>query len=149
MIYLNKKGFTLVELLIVIAIIGIIAAIAIPNMIVALQKGKQKVTMSDMKSIGTAIESYCTDVYVAPNTTANQLASVLQPFYIRGMPLKDGWGHSWYYSFNYDLYSVGSSGNDVNFSWNSVGQYVVSNIAHFRNDIIFSNGQFSYHPKVR
>ena len=56
---MNKKGFTLIELLIVVAIIGIMAAIAIPNLLVALQKGKQKATMGDMKSVGTALEVYC------------------------------------------------------------------------------------------
>ncbi|MCS7312485.1 MAG: prepilin-type N-terminal cleavage/methylation domain-containing protein [Acidobacteria bacterium] len=51
------QGFSLIELLIVVAIIGIIAAIAIPNLMSALQKGRQKRTMGDMKSLGTAIES--------------------------------------------------------------------------------------------
>ena len=53
---MNKKGFTLIELLIVVAIIGIIAAIAIHNLLVAMQKGKQKATMGDMKTIGSAVE---------------------------------------------------------------------------------------------
>jgi general secretion pathway protein G len=54
----NQKGFTLIELLIVVAIIGIIAAIAIPNLLNAIDRGKQKRTMADLRSIGTAVESY-------------------------------------------------------------------------------------------
>ena len=54
----NAKGFTLIELLIVVAIIGIIAAIAIPNLLNAIDRGKQKRTMADLRSIGTAVEEY-------------------------------------------------------------------------------------------
>ncbi|MEO6327242.1 MAG: prepilin-type N-terminal cleavage/methylation domain-containing protein, partial [Thermoanaerobaculia bacterium] len=57
----NRKGFTLIELLIVVAIIGIIVAIAIPNLLNAIQRAKQKRTMADMRSIGTAIEAYAID----------------------------------------------------------------------------------------
>ncbi len=57
----RQKGFTLIELLIVVAIIGIIAAIAIPNLLNAIDRGKQKRTMADMRSVGTAIESYAVD----------------------------------------------------------------------------------------
>ena len=57
----NQKGFTLIELLIVVAIIGIIAAIAIPNLLNAIDRGKQKRTMADLRSMGTAIEEYSID----------------------------------------------------------------------------------------
>ena len=62
----KASGFTLIELLIVVAIIGIIAAIAIPNLLNAIDRGKQKRSMSDMRSLGTAIESYAVDVNFYP-----------------------------------------------------------------------------------
>src|SRR5437762_3107360 len=53
----RQKGFTLLELLVVCAIIGIIASIAIPNLLVAIQRSKQRRTMVDMRSIATAWEA--------------------------------------------------------------------------------------------
>ncbi len=51
---LTKKGFTLIELMIVIAIIAIIAAIAIPNLIEARKHGNEAAAIGALKTIGTS-----------------------------------------------------------------------------------------------
>ena len=54
----NKKGFTLIELMIVIAIIGILAAIAIPNFIAYRNKSFCSRTESDANSIAAGLADY-------------------------------------------------------------------------------------------
>ncbi len=57
----NRKGFTLIELMIVIAIIIILAAVAIPNYLKMTQRAKKSRVASDFQTLGTALESYRTD----------------------------------------------------------------------------------------
>ncbi len=54
----NKKGFTLIELMIVVAIIGILAAIAIPNFLKFQAKSKQSEAKTNLKGIYTAETAY-------------------------------------------------------------------------------------------
>ena len=54
----NKKGFTLIELMIVVAIIGILAAIAIPNFLKFQAKSKQSEAKTNLKAVYTAETSY-------------------------------------------------------------------------------------------
>lgn len=55
---MNKKGFTLIELMIVVAIIGILAAIAIPNFLKYQAKSKQSEAKVNLKGIFTSQTSY-------------------------------------------------------------------------------------------
>ncbi|PKO17396.1 hypothetical protein CVU37_07840 [candidate division BRC1 bacterium HGW-BRC1-1] len=57
----SRKAFTLIELLIVVAIIAILAAIAVPNFLEAQVRAKVSRTKADMRSMVTAIESYMVD----------------------------------------------------------------------------------------
>jgi type IV pilus assembly protein PilA len=67
----NKKGFTLIELMIVVAIIGILAAIAIPNFLKFQAKSKQSEAKTNLKAIYTAETGY-----FGENNTYNTFDSV-------------------------------------------------------------------------
>ena len=158
---MNKKGFTLIELLIVVAIIGIIAAIAIPNVLMAIQRGKQKGTMGDLKTISTSVAAYVIDKGFAPD--AADIQAVLQipnfnTFYAQGAKYFDGWGQIMGYTrfavtgaVIEDAFSIGSGGKDGSGGaggFGNTGFYVCDELSDFKYDIVFCVGGLSYGPRV-
>ena len=144
----NKKGFTLIELLIVVAIIGIIAAIAIPNLLSAIQRSKQKRTMSDMRSLGTGLGSYQVD-YNGYATGAIQTAwNYLDPNYIVNPPTKDGWRTQFEYTYGgvgatfCTSYTLRSYGKNL-----SSNPYINELTKYFDCDIFYNDGQFVQSPE--
>lgn len=65
-----SRGFSLIELLVAIAIIAILAAIAIPQFIAYRQRAVDDQMRSDLKNAATAMESYFADKQVYPTTVA-------------------------------------------------------------------------------
>jgi len=138
----SEKGFTLIELLIVVAIIGIIAAIAIPNLLNAIDRGKQKRTMADLRSIGTAVESYAVDNNVYPvAASAAILKTLVEPIYIKTMPTMDGWNNTFAVASVASEYTLSSNGKDGTASTCAAGTTTM-----FSEDICFVNGQFLRYP---
>ncbi len=76
----TRHAFTLIELLIVVAIIGILAAIAVPNFMNAQIRAKISRVVSDQKNIGTALDMYFVDQNAFPDF------STFPEFATRGVP---------------------------------------------------------------
>ncbi len=117
------RGFTLLELLVVMVIIGLLAGIVAPQYFAQIGKSNTKVARAQIESFGQALDQYRLDVGQYPSTEQGLLALRAAPQQVprwQGPYLKrdipeDPWGHAYLYRCpgrhgDYDLVSLGADG---------------------------------------
>jgi general secretion pathway protein G len=122
----RNAGFTLIEIMVVVVILGILAAIVVPNIVNQPDKARVVKAKQDIRALESALNLYKLDNYYYPSTQQGLEALVSRPSgepparnwksggYISQMP-KDGWGYPYQYlqpgqHGEFDLFSYGADG---------------------------------------
>jgi general secretion pathway protein G len=123
---IGSAGFTLVELLVVLAILGLIAAIAVPQTIGYLGRAKSKTADIQIENLGAALDLYRLDVGRYPSDSEGLDALVnapgdarnwAGPYLKKQSSILDPWDKPYEYRFpgqngEYDLFSLGADGQE-------------------------------------
>ena len=122
----RQLGFTLLELLVVMVILGLLAGYVGPKLFAQIGKSEAKVARAQIDALGKALDQYRLDAGRYPST-AQGLAALTQappgeprwagPYHTRGVP-PDPWGRPYGYRSpgehgDYDLWSSGPDGQTV------------------------------------
>lgn len=122
-----QRGFTLIEIMVVVVIIGVLGSIIVPQFMSRPDQAKVTAARSDLQAIATALEMYRLDNFNYPSTQQGLEALSVRPTgtpaaknwnpqgYLKSLPL-DPWGTPYQYlnpgvrTSAYDLFSLGSDG---------------------------------------
>ncbi|MNQ30116.1 Type II secretion system protein G precursor [compost metagenome] len=124
----SQSGFTLIEIMVVVVILGILAALVVPQVMNRPDQAKVTVAKGDIKAIGAALDMYKLDNFAYPSTQQGLEALVSRPSgnppaknwskdgYLKKLPI-DPWGNTYQYlspgsKGTYDLYSLGADGKE-------------------------------------
>lgn len=140
----GKNSFGIAIAAVVLAVLaipiaGILAAIAIPNFLTAMQRSKQKRTMAEIRSVATDVERQASTSGSYPKTLPSSQ--------------KDGWGKELRYECLGEGdrpcsgYAITSGGKDMQFEHDSAQQYAPGATDMFDCDILFANGSFVRYPE--
>ncbi len=122
----RQSGFTLIEIMVVVVIIGILASVVVPRIMDNPDKARTAKAKNDIQALGSALDLYRLDNYVYPTTDQGLDALVSQPTaspeppnwkqggYIKKLN-KDPWGNEYLYLSpgehgETDIYSLGADG---------------------------------------
>jgi len=122
------RGFTLIEIMVVVVIIGLLAAVILPNVFSNVGKAQVNKAKADIQAIETGLTLYRLDNFKFPSTDLGLTALVQRPNdptvrhwreggYLRRISA-DPWGSPYQYVFpgtrglEYDLYSFGADGQE-------------------------------------
>ena len=124
--FLSPSGFTLLELLVVMVILGLLASVIGPHVMKHVGTSKSKTATVQIEELGTALEMYRLEVGSYP-TTAQGLAVLVQrpagveqwngPYLRKPVVPKDPWGRDYRYRHpgehgTFDIYSLGADNAD-------------------------------------
>jgi len=124
----KQQGFTLIEIMVVIVILGILAALVVPNIMGRPDEARISAARSDIQAISNALNLYKLDNYNYPSTDQGLQALISKPAgspeaknwnpdgYLAKLP-KDGWSNEYLYLSpgahgRFDLYSLGADGRE-------------------------------------
>ncbi|MCQ4234546.1 MULTISPECIES: type II secretion system major pseudopilin GspG [Pseudomonadaceae] len=122
----TQGGFTLIEIMVVVVILGILAALVVPQVMSRPEQAKVTVAKGDIKAVAAALDMYKLDNFAYPSTQQGLEALVTKPTgnpqpknwnrdgYLKRLP-KDPWGNDYQYLSpgtrgQFDLYSFGADG---------------------------------------
>ena len=122
------RGFTLLEVMVVIVILGILASLVVPNLLGNKEKADQQKVVTDLVALENSLDMYKLDNSVYPSTEQGLQALVSTPAgtpeprnyrnggYIKRLP-QDPWGNEYQYlspgeQGEIDIYSLGADGQE-------------------------------------
>ena len=123
----SEAGYTLMELLVVLAILGLLAAIATPMVLHYLDSAKVSTAKTEVSNLAASLDLYKYDVGSYPTTEQGLQALVSAPegvenwngpYLKKTAKLTDPWGHPYLYKYpgshaEFDLYSYGAHADDA------------------------------------
>ncbi len=120
----RARGFTLIEILVVVVIIGILGAVIVPNLLGRPDQARVTAAQSDLRNLGNALDIYRLDNFQYPSSEQGLEALVTRPSgfpepknynpegYIKSLPT-DPWGSPYVYErtpSGFALFSLGADG---------------------------------------